>query len=260
MSAFKAYGPLEAKSTGDLWVKALNNYLNEFGVWSAHGYKCVEVWQPFSDPSLRIRKVSDFPNVPDAPVGPTTGGVGLEYSYTTMSTDPNGGYIKYCFDWGDDTISWSDWYSSGEAATNSHSWDRPGDFEIRVKARDQFGLDSDWSDPLSVTIVSEAPFFDVIDVKGGIGTASATIKNIGLLDAYDVNCNISVKGGILKLIDKFSEENYDTLLVDEEITIATDGIFGFGKINVIISASSPSANTTVEEFQGFALGPIIIVR
>jgi hypothetical protein len=260
MSAFKAYGSLEAKSTGDLWVKALNNYLTEFGVWSAHGYKCVEEFTSFSDPSHRIRKVSDFPNIPDVPDGPVTGGVGLEYSYTTKSTDPNGGYIKYCFDWGDDTISWSDWYSSGETATNSHSWDRPGDYEIRVKARDQFGLDSDWSDPLSVTIVSEAPFFDVIDVKGGIGTASATIKNIGLLDAYDVNCNISVKGGILKLIDKFSEGNYDTLLVDEEITIATDSIFGLGKINVIISASSPSANTTVEEFQGFVFGTIVIVR
>jgi hypothetical protein len=260
MSAFKAYGPLEAKSTGDLWVKALNNYLNEFGVWSAHGYKCVEEWQPFSDPSLRIRKVSDFPNVPETPDGPATGGVGLEYEYTTLSTDPNGGYIKYYFDWGDGTIIGSDWYSSGETAYITHKWNAPGSYEIKAKARDQFGLDSDWSESFTVTIVSEAPYFDVIDVKGGIGTASATIKNIGLLDAYDVNCNITVNGGILKLIDKFSEETYETLMVDEEITIGTDGIFGIGKINVIISANSPSANETIEEFQGFVLGPIVIIR
>jgi hypothetical protein len=260
MSIFKAYGDFDAKTTGDLWVKSINNYLNEFGVYSAQGYKCVEELQPFSDPSLRIRKVSDFPSIPEIPDGPTQGGVGLEYSYETKSTDPNGGYIKYCFDWGDDTISWTDWYSSGKTASQTHKWDKPGDYEIKVKARDQYGLDSDWSDSLIVKIVSDAPFFDVIDIKGGLGSVNATIKNIGLLDAYDVNCNISVKGGFFGFIDKFSEETFDTLPVDEEIYIATDGIFGLGKIEVMIYASSPSANTTSATFQGFALGPIVIVK
>ncbi len=260
MSAFKAYGTFEAKSTGDLWVKAINNYLNEFGVYFAHGYKCVEEWQPFNDPSLRIRKVSDLPNIPDTPDGPTVGGVDLEYTYTTMSTDPNGGYIKYGFDWGDGTIGWTDWYSSGQTGSLSHKWEIPGEYKVKVKARDQFGLDSDWSEPLSVEIVSEAPFFDIINVKGGLGSVSATIKNIGMLEAYDVNCNISVTGGLFGFIDKFSEETYDTLSVDEEVMVTVEGIFGLGKIDVIISASSSSANTTTESLQGFALGPFVIVK
>jgi hypothetical protein len=260
LSAFKAYGDFDAMTTGELWVKALNNYLNEFGVYSAHGCKCVEEFQPFNDPALRIRKVSDSPNTPQKPDGPVLGGVDISYTYTTSATDPNGGYIKYCYDWGDGDIEWTDWYSSGQTASLAHKWDMPGDYEIKVKARDNYGLDSGWSESLIVTIVSEAPFFDIQDIKGGIGSVSAKIKNIGLLDAIDVNCNVSVKGGLFRLIDKFTEETYDTLAVDEEVTIKAEGIFGLGKIEVIVCASSPSANTTTESVQGFALGPIVIVK
>jgi len=260
LSAIKAYGTYNAKTTGELWTNALNNYLTEFFGWSAYDYKLVEEFQPFNDPSMRIRKVSDFPTIPDKPDGPTAGGVGLEYTYNTMSTDPNGDNIKYCFDWGDGSIGWSDWFSSGETASLSHKWESPGTYEVKIKARDNFGLDSDWSDSLTVEIISEAPFFDILNVKGGIGSVSATIKNIGMLEAYDVNCNISVTGGLLKLIDKFSEDTYDTLDIDEEVAVSVDGIFGLGKIKVIISANSPSANTTTESVQGFALGPIVILQ
>ncbi|UCF50600.1 MAG: hypothetical protein JSU91_03725 [Thermoplasmatales archaeon] len=260
LSAIKAYGTYEAKTPGELWVKALNTYLNEIGVYFAHGYKCVEEFTTFCDPALRIRWASDKPNIPDKPDGPTLGGIGLEYTYTTTGTDPNGGYIKYCFDWGDDTVKWSDWYSSGQTASCSHRWDKPGDYEIKVKARDQYGLDSEWSEPLLVTIVSEAPFFDIVKIKGGLGSVTATIKNIGLLEAYDVNLNISVKGGIFGFIDKFNEDTFEILGVDEEITISTGNIFGLGKIEAMISASSPSANTTTSSVEGFVLGPFVIIQ
>ena len=118
-----------------------------------------------------------------------------------------------------------------------------------MKARDQYGLDSEWSEPLHVTMVSEAPFFDIVKIKGGLGSVSATIKNIGLLDAYDVNLNISVEGGIFGFIDKFNEETFESLASDEEITISASNIFGLGKIEAIISASSPSANTTTSSFE-----------
>jgi len=260
MSAFKAYGTYEAKTTGELWVKALNNYLNEFGAGGAHSHKCIEEWQPFNDPTLRIRKVSDKPNKPDKPDGPDYGGVGIKYTYTTIGYDPNGGYIKYCFDWGDETTSWTDWYSSGQTASLGHSWEKPGEYEIKVKARDQYGLDSEWSESFVVTIVSQAPFLDIVKIKGGIGKVSATIKNIGLLDAVDVTCNISVNGGIFGFIDVFTDETYETLLVDEEKTMEASGIFGLGKIDVIVTASYPSANTTTEKLQGFTLGPIVFLK
>lgn len=260
MCAFKAYGDFGAKTTGELWVTALNNYLNDFGAGGATGHKCIEEWQPFNDPALRIRKVSDKPSTPSRPDGPDYGGVGIQYEYTTMSTDPNGGYIKYCYDWGDESIKWTDWYSSGQTASLKHSWEKPGVYEIRAKARDHYGLDSGWSEPYEVTIVSEAPFLDIIKVKGGIGKVNTTIKNLGMLDAVDVKCNITVTGGFFGFINKFAEETFETLLVDEEKSMSVSGIFGLGKIDILVVASSPSANTTSASLQGFALGPIVFIK
>ena len=259
LSAIKGYGDQNAKTTGELWSKAINNYLTDFGVSSAYGYKTVEEFTSFSDPSLRIRKVSDKPNKPEIPDGLTLGGVGIEYTYTSSATDPNGGNIKYLFDWGDGSSDWTGWYSSGQDASLSHRWEKPDDYEIRVKARDQYGLDSEWSEPLLVSIVSEAPFFEIVKIKGGIGKVSATIKNIGMLDAYDVDCNISVVGGLIGFINVFSEETFETFAVGEEKTMSAEKIFGLGKISITVSASSPSTNTTTSTVQGFVLGPLVFV-
>lgn len=258
-SAIKGYGDQNAKTTGELWSNAINNYLNDIGVVSAYGYKTVEEFTSFSDPSTRIRKVSDKPNKPEMPDGPTLGGVGLEYAYTCSATDPNGGNIKYLFDWGDGSSDWTGWFSSGQDVSLSHKWEKPDDYEIRVKARDQYGLDSEWSDPLLVEIVSQAPFFDIVKIKGGIGKVSATIANIGLLDAYDVDCNISVVGGLIGFINVFSQETFETLAVDEQKEMTAESIFGLGKISITVSASSPSANTTTQTVQGFVLGPLVFV-
>ena len=48
--------------------------------------------------------------------------------------------------------------ASGETALVSHLFDSAGDYTIAARARDNAGLLSDWSDPLSVTAV---------DIPGG---------------------------------------------------------------------------------------------
>jgi len=47
---------------------------------------------------------------------------------------------------------WIGPYNSGEAASASHIWDDEDDYKIKVKAKDTGDLESDWSDPLSVTM------------------------------------------------------------------------------------------------------------
>jgi len=57
------------------------------------------------------------------------------------------------FDWGDSTDSgWLGSYDSDSECAASYTWTSQGDFEIKVKAKDIHGLESEWSDPLSVTI------------------------------------------------------------------------------------------------------------
>jgi len=52
-------------------------------------------------------------------------------------------------------VSDSGWlgpYASGETAEASHAWTEGANYSIRVKAKDDRDLESDWSDPLPVSM------------------------------------------------------------------------------------------------------------
>ena len=92
------------------------------------------------------------PSKPHQPVGPNVGAPNIEYNFTTTTTAPNDP-IYYQWDWGDD--AYSDWlgrYASDEMCKASHTWKEKGTYNIRVKAKDGDGWESDWSDPLPVSM------------------------------------------------------------------------------------------------------------
>ena len=93
------------------------------------------------------------PDKPSTPTGPATGKPGVESNYSSIASDPQGDQIYYLFSWDDGTDSgWLGPYNSGEQCTASHSWSKRGNYEIKVKAKDSNGAESDWSDPLPVTM------------------------------------------------------------------------------------------------------------
>jgi|GEM_PF-3692447 len=108
--------------------------------------------------------VSDPPATPAAPSGPTTGLVNESYTYSASTTDPDGDNVSYMFDWGDGTDSgWIGPYTSGATATASHTWTQPGDYDVTVKAKDEWGVESNWSSPTTVNIsATETVEFDLV--------------------------------------------------------------------------------------------------
>jgi PKD repeat protein len=92
------------------------------------------------------------PSVPQRPNGPTVGYVWNTYTYTTYTTDPEDHKVYYIFDWGDGTTSSTILYDSGATATAFHSWVYQGSFAVRVKAIDEHGAESAWSEPLPITM------------------------------------------------------------------------------------------------------------
>ncbi|RLF51451.1 MAG: hypothetical protein DRN11_02730, partial [Thermoplasmata archaeon] len=93
------------------------------------------------------------PYTPSKPSGPTSGSTGYTYTYTSVTTDPDGDPIYYLFDWGDGSNSgWVGPYSSGSIGTASHSWSSSGTYYVRVKAKDVHGAESGWSPYLIVSI------------------------------------------------------------------------------------------------------------
>jgi hypothetical protein len=107
--------------------------------------------------------------------GPTTGVINEQYTYTVVTTDPDGEDVYYFIDWGDGTNSgWLGPYASGQATTAQKSWTAAGTYTVRAKAKDINQVSSGWSDPLTVLILLDRmPEIPTIDgpAKGHTGTS-----------------------------------------------------------------------------------------
>jgi len=91
---------------------------------------------------------------PDTPVinGPTSGKVDNSYDYTFTSIDPEGDQVSYYIVWDDGKFTnWTDFQSSGEPYSESHTWTKKGTYTISAKAKDINDYVSDWGE-LQVTI------------------------------------------------------------------------------------------------------------
>lgn len=102
--------------------------------------------------------VSNPPETPQRPSGPQFGGIGKTYSYITSTKDPDGDQVYYMWDWGDGTIPvWVGPYESEEMVSCNHTWTSIGFFQIKVKAKDTSGAESDWSPSLPIIMPKIAP-------------------------------------------------------------------------------------------------------
>ena len=101
----------------------------------------------------------NMPSRPAKPGGPSEGIVEEVYTYHTNTTDPNGDNVQYGWDWdGDDIVDeWTGFYESGETINTSHSWSQPGIYPVKVKAKDDKGVESSFSPVLGVTITENNP-------------------------------------------------------------------------------------------------------
>jgi hypothetical protein len=97
--------------------------------------------------------ITHRPNKPVTPIGETEGKFGNPYLYATSATDPDGDQLEYFWDWSDGTDSgWLGRYHSGDNCAITHTWVAQGNYNIKVKAKDIHGVESDWSDPLPIAM------------------------------------------------------------------------------------------------------------
>ena len=190
------------------------------------------------------------PDTPDQPNGPTQGVTNKELTFSGVTTDPEGEQIYYMFNWGDNTSSyWVGPYDSGVAGEASHTWTDPGEYDIRVKAKDINESESDWSIPLTVTIV-EGPILDMGLISGGLFRVNAVIRNIGATEATNVTWNMTLTGTIL--VGKESNGEILSIPADGSATATSGLIIGFGKTTVTVTAEILEGSDTREQ-SGFVL-------
>jgi hypothetical protein len=125
------------------WIYSENNpyeigemYFNK-GSWSSN----LNHW----DTCFKTYGYNDAPNLPEI-VGPSSGSPGENYDYNIVSTDPENHNIYYCINWGDGSDEKClGPYGSGEEINVKKNWSEEGTYTVQVKARDEFGTESEWA-------------------------------------------------------------------------------------------------------------------
>ena len=100
---------------------------------------------PKSDVAIRLRTSGSNPPTKPTISGPSSGKPNTAYTYNFVSTDSNGDKISYYIKWGDGAeTDWTPFRNSGSSYIEIHTWTAQGTYTIKAKARDIYGVESDW--------------------------------------------------------------------------------------------------------------------
>jgi len=209
------------------------------GGYTKYYFECYNI---LGDPSVKIW--TDDPNSPpekpEIPNGPDEGATTIEYTFSSSTTDPEGEEIYYIFDWGDGTDSgWIGPYNSGQTGEATHAWEDEDIYEVKVIAMDENGRQSQWSDPTTINIL-QSPLMDIGIVRGGFFKINAEIKNIGSLEATNIDWKIELNGGAF--MGKNSTGTIPSIQPGDEETVSSNTIIGFGETQVTVSATIPQSS------------------
>ena len=120
--------------------------------WIYRSYSTLMCTTLYGDPALSLYPTSSPPQKPSTPDGPSSGRINAQHTYKSSSNDPDSDQIRYLFDWGDGNTTITDYYPSGQTASISYKWKEQGGYKIKVRAQDEHGAWSDWSESLSVSM------------------------------------------------------------------------------------------------------------
>ena len=162
-------------------------------------------------------KPTCYPSIPD---GPIIGRPNESYEYCTTAVSLTNIYYKWS--WGDNnTTEWLGPYKSMEISCSQHTWSKPGVYEIKVKTREENGIESPWSQPLLIHIYNDTipPYIEFTQPKENSiylgNTRIASIPfGIFLLGDMDIIFNVwdnesGIKSTQLYINDILSGEFYN---------------------------------------------------
>jgi len=115
-------------------------------------------WHSVNDIELTIRVgygvgANATPGIPPEPQGPDEGIPEQWYLFQTATTDPESDDLYYFWDWGDgDSTGWIGPYDSGQDSKVNHAWDDNGTYEVKVKVKDAWDAETDWSTARTIEI------------------------------------------------------------------------------------------------------------
>lgn len=193
--------------TYQLRVQFKNDRFPE-GVWS-HPLS-VTIASPTSD---------DFPTVPMMVSGKIQGIIDTQYTYSAAACDPHGCQVSYRFDWGDGNLSaWTAFLAQNIPSVASYSWEKPGEYSLKIQAKNQYGLQSSWSEPIRLTIKNSSDdggSIDLVVIKNVSHRIVYTSSSKGTLynSSSGKSSPVQWSGGGGFLLDVNSNGRWDYLYV-----------------------------------------------
>ncbi len=226
----------------------------------------------FLEDELEISAGGNCPPSTPGVSGPTEGEVDENLLFNAVTEDPDLDQVYYMISIGTGTSpiegDWIGPYNSGVAIPINHIFTTAGTYYINAKAKDEHGLESDWTYYPHKIVITEIPEPEVdlkITVsKFGLGQIKATVKNEGEDDVTNVQYTIKATGGILKMINIDNTGNIPEILTGQSKEISAGAksglnvIRGIGKISGSVDVKLGSYQTE-KTFSGIIIGRIIIL-
>ncbi len=242
---FKAWWEDNLEMIGGMTNKGLL-YLYEYYGGAGLTKYYFEAYNVLGDSSVKLwngqTNINTPPNIPEKPLGPTTGEIGVEYSFTFRTTDAQNNDVYYMVYWGDEMTGWLGPYESGASIALNHSWTVVGDYSIKVKAKDTDDLESDWSEGASIYI-DALPCIEIGEIAAGVGSVTAEIKNTGAGAASNVNWSIAIQGNLI-LLGRYSSGSFAKIMPGFAPKAKTGFVFGVGSVEIRVTVGELEKTAT----------------
>jgi hypothetical protein len=112
------------------------------------------------------------------------------------------------------------------------------------------------TDTATVTITAPQPVLAIGAIIGGFGIKSS-VKNTGEGTATNVDWTIALDGKLV-FVGKSSTGNFATIAPAGNEAIKAGFILGFGKTNIVVSATCDEGVSAETTASGFVLGPFVL--
>ncbi len=177
--------------------------------------------------------------------GPYTGKTGQAIQFTGFAS---GGTTPYTWAW-----------DFGDGATSTqqnptHAYTTAGTYTATLTVTDAVAATD--TDTATVTVLAPQPVLEIGAITGGFGV-KASIKNIGEGVATNIDWTIALDGKLI-FLGKSSTGTHPSLGPTGEEGIKASFILGFGKTNIVVSATCDEGASAETTASGFVLGPFVL--
>jgi hypothetical protein len=136
----------------------------------------------------------------------------------------------------------------------THTYTTAGTYNVTLTVTDAVAGTA--TDTTTATIIAPQPVLEIGAITGGFGIKSS-VKNTGVGAATNVDWTIALDGKLV-FVGKSSTGTITTLAPAGNQAIKAGFILGFGKTNIVVSATCDEGVTAEATASGFVLGPFIL--